>query len=114
MALLKEIELNSGVIAKYHNVDFHKKTADGGEIDVVVNSYLNKDARDSGKRPLLTKYYPIRPTFFRDSTTENVWEDGKIIETKEIPPVYQGNGNVEDIVYAFLKTLPQFEGAENI
>lgn len=52
MALKKPIELPSGVVAEYWRiVEFHHNVRDGST-RVLLQLYLNEDARRSGKEPM--------------------------------------------------------------
>ncbi len=84
MALIKEIELESGVTAGYHNAEIIKKT-DEQKVFVQVHSYLDKQARLDGKVPLARGSVLILPDEY--------------------------NSPIEDATYAYLKTLPEFNGA---
>ena len=90
MALIKKIETESGATAEYHNVSIYKDTH-GSDLEVYLNSYVSKQARQEGKPPVAKakRYYiPLK-----------AWK-GK-------------PEGVEAAVYAYLKTLPEFEGAED-
>ncbi|MDR2884852.1 MAG: hypothetical protein LBV09_07060 [Deferribacteraceae bacterium] len=101
MAILRTTELASGVVAEYHNLDLFKYTADGA-IELIVNSYINEAARVSGKKPVFTQNYTIPDSFYKPHTDP----EGEVVS-----PIYSGGGAVEDIAYAYIKSLPQFEGA---
>lgn len=88
MALLKEIELASGVQANYHNVTIIKN-APSKIVQYQICSYVSKAAREDN-RPLVYQ-----------------WD-------MSVLPNSSYTGSAEQDVYKYLKTLPMFEGAEDI
>ena len=88
MAIIKKIETQSGVTVRYHNATIFKD-ATNNTLQVYLNSYASKAAREAGKPPVVeAKSY---------SVPVEAW---KGVE-----------GGIEAAVYAYLKTLPEFEGA---
>lgn len=90
MALLKPIEQDDGVTTSYHRI-LYLQSMINSHVSIAVVSYINEEGRrrDNGEG--------IRP--YRSATTYE----------KE----YVENMTIED-AYAYLKTLPEFEGAEDI
>jgi hypothetical protein len=89
MALLKSIRQTDGVVTNYHRILFTQSTINSHN-SIVVASYVDKEARNM-------ELSEIRPY--------------KITKTYE--KHYVENMTVED-AYDYLKTLPQFEDAEDI
>ena len=90
MALIKAIETESGVTVGYHNVSIFKETTKK-QLIAYLNSYADKAARTAGKPPVVeAKRYDI---------PEEAW---------------CGCGyGIEEAAYTYLKTLPEFDGAED-
>lgn len=91
MALIKEIRQEDGVVTSYHRILQLVQTVNR-QISIVVLSYVDSTARDCEKNSLILQPYNKCVTY-------------------EIP--YDASMTIED-AYAYLKTLPQFEGAEDI
>ena len=91
MALLKEIEQRDGVITSYHRIAFIQITTNR-QNSVVVFSYVSDKSRENEQAN--TEYTPYRESV----TYETDYDPEMTIET----------------AYDFLKTLPQFEGSEDI
>lgn len=88
MALSKSIEQEDGVVTTYHRILFIQSMINKHD-SIAVGSYVNATSRsgeEEGKRP-----YKSCITFEKD---------------------YQEDMTVED-AYSYLKTLPEFEGAED-
>ena len=91
MALLKEIELNNGVVVKYHRiVSVNKITNQSTTIE--VGSYIDEQKRN-------------------DEMTGRVI--GTYIETEYIDVDYDENSNITDY-YNYLKTTEKYNGAEDV
>lgn len=91
MALYKEIKQADGVTTKYHRILFLTKTVNR-QNSIAVLSYVDGDSRDAEKSDAMSQPYQRSITY----------------ET-----AYDGNMTIES-AYEFLKSLPQFENAENI
>lgn len=91
MAIIKEIELESGVITNYHRVVSVNNVTNHSNI-IEIGSYTSKSKREQEKEALINKSYV------------NVF-----IETKYIEKEYQETFTVVD-AYNYLKTLPEFSG----
>ena len=89
MALKKSITQSDGVVTNYHRILFVQKTVNSHD-SISVLSYVSKDFRDNedtGVRP-----YKIAITYEKE---------------------YEENMTIEG-AYEYLKTLPEFEGSEDI
>lgn len=91
MALYKQIIQEDGVPTSYHRILFLMKTINRHN-SIAVLSYVDNNARNNEKDSVLAQPY-----------CKNI--------TYELP--YDENMTVED-AYLYLKTLPQFENAEDI
>lgn len=91
MALYKNIIQDDGVPTSYHRILLLMKTINRHN-SIAVLSYVDSSARDNEKESILTQPY-----------CKNV--------TYELP--YDENMTVEE-AYAYLKTLPKFEGAIDV
>ena len=91
MALFKEIKQDDGVTTTYHRILFITKTVNR-QNSIAVLSYVDDESRESEKRSIASQPYKTSITY----------------ET-----AYDPDMSVEK-AYAFLKTLPQFEGATDI
>ena len=91
MALYKPIKQSDGVTTSYHRILFCQITTNK-QNSIAVLSYINNESRDNEKANVLTQPYSKSVTY----------------ETE-----YDPDMTVEK-AYEYLKTLPQFEGAEYI
>lgn len=91
MALYKPIKQDDGVITNYHRIMFCQLTTNAG-VSIAVLSYIDKGAREEEENGTVTKPYVRSITYETD---------------------YDKNMTVKK-AYEFLKTLPVFEGAEDI
>ena len=89
MALLKDIEQDDGVITSYHRILYIQSMLNSHD-SIAVVSYINRDGRE------------------RENSEK---EPYKAAVTYEKP--YQENMTNEE-AYAYLKTLPEFEGAQDV
>lgn len=89
MALLKPITQNDGVVTNYHRILLMSSVINS-HTSIAVLSYINEDGRK--RENTETKPYKTSVTYEID---------------------YVENMTIED-AYAFLKTLPEFEGATDI
>lgn len=89
MALKKNIVQRDGIPTDYHRILFVQSTINS-HTSIAVLSYLNEDARQSEKN------------------TQQPYKCSRTYQTK-----YIENMTVED-AYDYLKTLPEFEGAEDV
>ena len=89
MALKKDITQPNGITTSYHRIMFLQSMINS-HVSIAVLSYVDEDNR----RTETDEVYPY-----------------KIAITYEKP--YQENMTIEE-AYAYLKTRPEFEGAEDI
>lgn len=89
MALQKEIRQDDGVVTSYHRILFLKPVINH-HISIAVLSYMDEESRETegnGARP------------YKSCTTyEKAYEENMTIEA----------------AYEFLKTLPMFDGAQDV
>lgn len=91
MALLKQITQDDGVITDYHRILFLNFMVNS-HISIAVLSYANETARSNEKNKVIAQPYK------RSVTYETPYDESMTIET----------------AYDYLKTLPCFEGAEDV
>lgn len=91
MALLKEIKNIDGIPTKYHRILFLMQTTNK-QNSIAVISYFDEQSRNDEKNNVIDTPYKTGVTY-------------------ELP--YDPNMTIES-AYEYLKTLPQFEGAEDI
>lgn len=90
MALLKAIRQDNGVTTNYHRVLFIHKTTNC-QNSIAVLSYVDKQAREDEQNG---DFKPYRMS----KTYETTYDDGMTTEQ----------------AYNYLKTQPEFEGAEDV
>ena len=95
MALYKEIELNNGVVVKYHRIVSLNKITNICNI-IEVGSYTSENKRDEEKTSL-----------------ENNLEMNVYIETDYINKEYDEKETIED-AYEYLKNTEKFKDAKDI
>lgn len=91
MALFKEVKQDDGVITNYHRI-LYIMTTTNRQNSIAVISYLDSSSREEEKDNIITQPYQ------RATTYETGYDPNMTIET----------------AYDYLKTLPQFDGAEDI
>lgn len=91
MAIYKEIRQEDGVVTKYHRILYLMHTVNR-QNSIAVLSYVDDVSRDDEKDNAIAQPYQKSITY-------------------EVP--YDPAMTIES-AYAYLKTLPQFEGAEDI
>ena len=89
MALFKQITQNDRVVTSYHRILLIQSVINS-HTSITVLSYIDQDSRSI--EPMESRVYKTSVTYEID---------------------YVENMSVED-AYAYLKTLPEFEGAEDI
>ena len=94
MALKKEIELDNGVTVNYHRIVSINKITNVSNI-IEVASYTNEQKREEEKEAI-----------------ENGTEMNVFINTQYINAEYDETCTIEN-TYEYLKTLEQFEDAED-
>lgn len=101
MALKKEMILENGIILNYHRVVSVNNITNQQSV-IEVASYINEEQRIKEK-----KWYE-EPANWEQRGDMNV-----LIETKFYKKEYDENLSVYN-AYEYLKTLPEFEGSEDI
>lgn len=96
MALIKEIELDSGVIVNYHRIVSVNNITNQNSI-IEVASYTSKSKREEEKQHQIDKDYDGMNVF---------------IETDYINVSYDEDLNVSS-AYQYLKTTEKYAGAED-
>ena len=101
MALKKEIILENGIILNYHRVVSVNNITNQQSV-IEVASYINEAQREKEK-----EWYE-EPADWEQRGDMNV-----LIETKFYTTEYNKELNVDN-AYEYLKTLPEFENAEDV
>lgn len=91
MALYKPVRQDDGVTTNYHRILFITKTVNR-QNSIAVLSYVDETARDDEKESILAQPYA------KSITYETAYDENMSVSS----------------AYDFLKTLPQFDGAENV
>ena len=91
MALYKELAQDDGVVTCYHRILYHQTTPNR-QTSIAVLSYVDEKAREAEKDNTMAQPYTKAVTYETDY--DSTMTDGK--------------------AYAYLKTLPIFEGAKDI
>lgn len=91
MALFKEVKQDDGVITNYHRI-LYIMTTINKQNSIAVISYLDSSSREDEKENIVMQPYQ------RSITYETDYDPNMTIET----------------AYEYLKTLPQFNGAEDV
>ena len=90
MALSKAIRQSDGVLTTYHRILFVQQMINHHN-SIAVISYVDSESRESEKESLMQPYQ-------KSITYETSYDPNMTIES----------------AYGFLKTLPTFEGAEDV
>lgn len=91
MALKKSIRQNDGVTTGYHRILFLQQTVNR-QNSIAVFSYVDEEAREAEVNNTIEQPYIVSKTYETD------YSEDMTIET----------------AYEYLKTLPEFEGAEDV
>jgi hypothetical protein len=91
MALYKEVKQSDGVVTKYHRILYLTQTVNR-QNSIAVLSYVDNESRGSEKTAVISQPYQKAVTY-------------------ELP--YDESMTISS-AYGYLKTLPMFEGAEDI
>ena len=91
MALYKEIRQSDGVVTNYHRILYLMQMINR-QTSIAVLSYVDSDCREDEKSLVIAQPYQKSVTY------ETAYDPTMTIET----------------AYEYLKTLPQFEGAEDM
>lgn len=94
MALQKDLVLATGVVANYHKVSNPEIKTSNGAANVNVKVFLNNQARIANKVECFNKTYKIPAGTF---TSINL-----------------ATTDPRDLVYNYLKTLPEYAGAIDV
>ena len=89
MALFKPVKQSNGLVLNYHKIVYVKLWTNS-HISIAVYSYVDKNMREE------------------ESANNDIY---KVSKTYELP--YDENFTVES-AYEYLKTLPDFEGSEDV
>lgn len=89
MALKKEIRQDDGVVTNYHRILYIMQTLNR-TISVAVLSYVDSESRAS------------------ESVQNQPYQKAKTYEFDYVPDL------TAEVAYTLIKTLPQFEGAEDV
>lgn len=89
MALFKPIKQENGIVTNYHRIMFVESWVNS-HISIAVLSYIDKDMRNE------------------ETENSDIYKISKTYETN-----YVENMTVEK-AYEYLKSLPEFEGSEDI
>lgn len=100
MALSKDIELDNGVVTKYHRINSIQQMINQQTI-IEVNSYINREKREEE-----IQAYEIA------HETGEFPEMNVFIEAQFITKEYEDGESIED-AYKYLKTLDKFKGAKD-
>ena len=101
MAIKKKVTADNGIVTEYHRIALI--TIDvNNQNTILVHSYLSADGRQIEKDYAAGLYNNVEAGFMKFP-----YVDAKYINT-----VYDENMTVK-AAYNYLKTLPQFEGAED-
>lgn len=91
MALYKEIKQDDGVTTKYHRILYLTQTINR-QNSIAVLSYVDEESRINEQESVMNNPYQKSVTY------ETAYDENMTVES----------------AYDYLKTLPQFEGAEDI
>lgn len=104
MALKKQIETPFGYLAEYFRIT--EINQDRKQVALHIDLYKDAAARNAGKQPLIRNF--IAKAF------NNSLSGGGFRYTFELNDWQFENENVYDCAYAYLKTLPFFDGAVDV
>ena len=91
MALIKKIKQSDGVTTNYHRILYVTVTTNR-QNSVAVLSYVDNEARENEKNNVTAQPYK------QSATYETAYDPNMTVET----------------AYAWLKTLPEFDGATDV
>ena len=110
MALMKEIELDNGVVLKYHRISSINKITNRFNI-IEVNSYINNKQRE-----IEINYNNLGKKIFSGEsyTADEMIQYNKgidvVIETDLIQLPYNADVKIEE-AYSYLKTIDKYKDA---
>ena len=110
MGLIKNMELDNGVVLNYHRIASINNITNVKTL-ISINSYISKELRQKEK-----EYQKIQ---FKNANQEKITDEEQtllkkginvLIESKIYSIDYSKDLNVDN-AYEYLKTLPEFEGS---
>ena len=102
MAIKKQVTADNGIVTEYHRIALLSIEVNQ-QITILVHSYLSKAARQIEKDYAAGLYDNLE-----EGMMKFPYVDAQYLHTD-----YDENMNIKN-AYEFIKTLPQFEGAEDI
>lgn len=102
MAIKKQVTADNGVVTEYHRIALIRIEVNQ-QNTILVHSYINADGRQVEKDYAAGKYNNIDAGLVKFP----------YVDAKYINMPYDENMTVVK-AYEYLKTLPQFEGAEDV
>lgn len=102
MAIKKQITESNGIITEYHRIAMLKIDTNQ-QNTILIHSYLSADGRQIEKDYAAGLYDDI----------EEGMMNWPYVDTKYISFDYDGEMTIPN-AYAYLKTLPQYDGAEDV
>lgn len=102
MAIKKTITSDNGIVTEYHRIALISIDVNN-QNTILIHSYLNEDGRQIEKDYAAGKYNSVEAGMMKFP----------YVDAKYINVEYTEDMTVKN-AYAYLKTLPQFEGATDI
>lgn len=102
MAIKKKVTADNGIVTEYHRIAILKIDVNQ-QNTILVHSYLSADGRQIEKDYAAGVYNDVEAGLMKFP----------YVETRRIHLDYDENMTVK-AAYEYLKTLPQFEGAEDV
>lgn len=102
MAIKKQVTETNGIVTEYHRIAMVKIDTNQ-QNTILVNSYLSEDGRQIEKDYAAGKYNDL----------EEGMMNWPYVNAQYINTEYDGEMTISK-AYKYLKTLPQFLGADNV
>lgn len=102
MAIKKQVVADNGIVTEYHRIAMVKIDTNQ-QNTILVHSYLSEDGRQIEKDYEAGKYRDLDEGLMK-------WP---YVDSQYISTEYDGDMTVSK-AYEYLKTLPQYEDAENV
>ena len=102
MAIKKQVTADNGIVTEYHRIALMSIDVNN-QNTILVHSYLSEDGRQIEKDYAAGLYHDLE-----EGMMKFPYVDAQYINTD-----YDPDMNIS-AAYNYLKTLPQFEGAEDI
>ena len=102
MALKKKITAKNGIVTEYHRIAMISVEVNQ-QNTILLYSYLSEDGRQVEKDYAAGKYKDV----------DSGLVPFQYYEAQYLHPDYDGTMTIEK-AYEYLKTLPEFEGAEDV